>query len=279
MQVFKDLVRRDKESFDNRTLIVDLNNLIHKAVYVLPVLMSEGIYTGGLYGVLNQIKRTIQKFNITRLIVCNDFPPYIRSFILEYKQRRSGDRNQELDKKLDSTRNLCKKFFKLLNIQVWEVRGMESDDLIACLVAKLSGCKYILSNDSDLFQLLIEFHNPLIDGIFLIRNKQTLYTEEDFRKEYNISPSRWAWVSALEGGHNGLPGFEGIGKQKALKIARDENKLMKFIQENPKCILYYHLSKLPLFEIKETPKITSPTKQHFLQAELFLRNLNFKMES
>jgi 5'-3' exonuclease len=112
----------------------------------------------------------------------------------------------------------------------------------------------------------------------LIRNKSVLYTEKDFKKDYGISPSQWAWVTALSGGHNGIPGFPGIGEKKAIEIAKDDKRLIQFVKENPKSLLYYNLSKLPLFEIKNIPEITFPKKQNFLEVELFLRNLNFKVE-
>lgn len=269
MRVFNEIAKRKTSK---RLLIVDLNNAVHKAIYVHPVLSSEGKYTGGLYGVLAQIKKAALAYEATDIIICNDSPPYLRGEILEYKAGRRGDRNQDLENKLQETRTLCKEFFKLLNIVVWEVEGMESDDLISSLVGVLSCKVYILSGDSDLFQCLE------LNRVKLIRNKSVLYTEEDFEKDYGIPTSKWAWVVALSGGHNGLPGFPGIGEKKAIEIVKSDSRLLRFVNEYPKSLLYYQLAKLPLFEIKDVPKITFPKKRNLLEAELFLRGLNFKVE-
>ena len=77
---------------------------------------------------------------------------------------------------------------RLANIPVWTSVGWEADDLIALLVQQYKDdCDkiYILSNDDELYQLLI------FDNVTLLKNKETV-NAEIFKKKYpGMDPSDW----------------------------------------------------------------------------------------
>lgn len=261
------------ETKDGGTLIVDLNNLVHKAIYVHGNLFRGGVFTGGIYGVLSQIGGAIRKFEVGRLIVCDDFPPYFRELIFsKYKKSRRG-KSLAGKQMFVETKKLCNEAFKELNITVLKYQGLESDDLIAILISKLKGSIYVLSNDSDLFQCL-ECNSK--KETFLLRGKNEVYTRSEFEQKYNIPPSQWPWVSALSGGHNGLPGFAGIGEKKALDLAKDKEGLFKFIQEHSMGLVYYFLSRLPVINVNIPLTFKMPTRESIINTDQFLKKLGFK---
>lgn len=274
-------------------LIVDLNNIIHKSIHVHPNLYSnhKGVttYTGGLYGFIKQLDSAIEKFEIDNVIICTDQPPYMRSMILkEYKMNRKPY-HPEFKKKLTDTRNLIFEFANRANITVWSKLGFEADDLIYITCSHF--CNdfnkvVILSNDKDLFQVF-----ELRGNIFL-NIGGFLYGIDNFYSEYRISALNWAWVATLSGGHNGIPGFDGIGEKKALKLSREipinfsMSQALELLQESynyieyDKAYLYYRLAKLPFFFEKiqshyPKPKIKQPAEESEKKVNIFLKKLNF----
>lgn len=278
---------KDK-TLNKSLLIVDLNNLIHKAIHVHPNLYANykgnNLYTGGFYGFINQLDAAIGRFDIDDVVICTDQPPYMRSMILkEYKMNRKPY-HPEFKKKLTDTRNLIYEFANRANITVWSKLGFEADDLIymTCSHYHNDYSKVvILSNDKDLYQVFE------LGGNISLSIGRFLYDINHFNHEYNIPISKWAWVSALSGGHNGIPGFNGIGEKKALSICREipnsfnSCDMPKFIQDNIyKIKLYYSLAKLPFFfeGIRcnfPKPKIKQPTEESEKKANILLKKLNF----
>ena len=214
-------------SLNRYLLIVDLNNVLHKAIAVNPYLKARykghKIYTGGIYGALKQINSVIEKFMIDEMIVCNDCPPYIRTSMYKgYKSNRSG-KTSEIGDNLADSKYLLSRFFKKLNICTWKLKGYEADDLIAAICHKYENTYskiIILSNDKDLYQLLSS------QKVFLA-GKEGGYGKKDFIADFQIeNPKLWKYVSVLSGGHNGLPGIEGIGQKKAIDIFRKGKKFI-----------------------------------------------------
>ena len=233
-----------------KTLVIDVNNLLMKSIYVSSHLINNGKFTGGLYGVLCQLGKQLKIHKPTNIIFCLDSPPYSRSKALpEYKSNRK--RNTGIYKLVKISREQIRKFAEFVGIHHYAIQGLEADDLIAniCLDARNKSDIVIISEDSDLFQLLS------IPEVVIYR-KNDFYTKEMFGKAYPKVklPDDWAWIQALTGGHNGLPGIAGIGDKKALKMTI-ENAIPKTKETK----LYFNLTKLP-YERRRNPKILTPNK-------------------
>lgn len=270
----EEMIKRNKNVRLDSVLVVDLNNIVYKAVHVNPELTYKGVFTGGLYGVLSQIENKIWRFETTKIVVCDDSPPYLRSHLVgSYKKKKK----KELNLLIQKTKELCYALFKKLNISIWIQKGLEADDLISMIANKEiqninASNIYILSSDSDLFQCL----RP---GVSLVGRKDiVLY--DFFREKYGIMPRQWPWVIALSGGHNCIPGFKGVGEKKALKIVKDEKTFFEFLFKNPVALLYYQAAKLPLFVMNKDKKlkITSPDNHNLDDAKTFLRDLGFRIK-
>ena len=265
-------------SLNRYLLIVDLNNILHRAIAVNPYLTGryreDRIYTGGIYGTLKQINSAIEKHMIDEMIVCSDTPPYIRTSMYKgYKANRS-QKPKELSDKISDSKHLLNKYFKILNIKIWKEEGYEADDLIASICDtyhKTYSKILIMSNDKDLYQLLV-FPNVFVS------TKEGKYGKEEFLKDYGISPEKWHLVAALSGGHNGLPGVEGIGEKTAIKmILKGRNFIKSFIKKNKVVKKLSAMAKLPIDTdiLERTPQISKATKKSVKKANMFLRKLGF----
>lgn len=217
MKQFENITKKKSKNL----LIVDMNNITHKAVYVHPYLSIKknetNIYTGGLYGVIMQIRSAIKEFNIDRIVVCIDSPPYIRQeFLMSYKEGRK--KNYPIEEKLYKSKELLLKYFALIGIPVFSIPGFEADDLIYGLCENnydIYKNIIIMSRDKDLFQVF-----EISGNIYFSFGAGKPYSYKDFWKDYKIEGWKWPWVSTISGGHNGVPGVKGIGEMGGLRIAR-----------------------------------------------------------
>lgn len=220
-------------------LLIDYNAMAYRGCFSAKDLYYEEKFTGGFYSFLTQLCKQINEYKPSKLFICKDFPPYKRSLLYpEYKKDRVKD--IEIQTKIKESRKYINGFLQILNIHIYEEKGLEADDIIGLIcLYNLLVHKIIISNDSDLFQLL-EL------GVTLIR-KDISYTEDAFVNEYGIQPSYWPLVIALAGGHNGVPGLDRIGIKTALKIVKDVDKFQKIYEENKdKILLYEKLATLPI---------------------------------
>lgn len=265
-------------SLNRYLLIVDLNNILYRAIAVNPFLKGmykkEKVYTGGIYGTLKQINSVVEKHMIDEMIVCSDKPPYIRTSMYgEYKANRS-QKPKELSDKISDSKHLLNKYFKILNIKIWKGKGYEADDLIAAICDKYHKTYskiLIMSNDKDLYQLLV-FPNVFVS------TKEGKYGREEFLKDYGLPPEKWHLVSALSGGHNGLPGIEGVGEKTAIKMILKGKRFMKsFFKQNKAIKKLSKIAKLPIDTdiLEKTPLITKATKRSAKKANSFLKKLGF----
>lgn len=228
-------------------LLVDFSNILYKALAITPFLSHKGMNTGGLFGFIQQLCYYINEHEPIDIVFCLDTPPYIRKDHLpEYKRNRSTNSNEDWYKIFIENKQYCIDFLRLIKAHVAELKGYEADDWIATLCIEYAH-KYeetvVVSNDDDLFQVLaysnVKLHRSGSRG--------GVYSREQFIQEFtNIHPSSWAMISALSGGHNGLPGIKGIGVKRAIKIVNDEQLFQAYLNDDLK--LWIKLATLPLDE-------------------------------
>jgi len=160
--------------------------------------------------------------------------PILKNFkSLEYKGHRikdiSDEQKQQYRESFYPQLNALQKLIPQLGVKTFHIRGIEGDDLIGALSHTLLKSTQkpivIVSSDRDLYQLLNE-HIALY-----ILNKNTLFTCDDFYKQYKISPSQWPDVRALSGDpSDSIPGVPGIGLKKALKLIQTHTTVDHVIQ-------------------------------------------------
>ena len=243
---------KNKEAVNVKILLFDFNNLLYKALAVMPDLDSDGKPTGALYGFIQQVCSKINAFKPDYVIVCNDSPPYFRKKAYpDYKKYRKTDRDEDRQLVANEARELCLRFLKTLNIQILETPGYEADDLIAkaCEDLHLTASQItVISNDDDLFQIFQYSTN-----VYIQKNK-VFYSVRNFMNDYpTLEPKQWPLFLALKGSHNGVPGLKGVGEKGALKILNDKELLKKTMKENKeKLELFQQLATLPYSNTLET---------------------------
>jgi len=231
-------------------LLVDFNNTLIRSYFALQSLQHNGIPTGGIYGFLKTVSIHSSKYKIDRIVVCHDRGPYFRKkFYSGFKESRSS-----MDTNLAEHLNLNKKWARealdICGIPQWEVKGFEADDLIAYLVkANKRNSMIVLSNDSDMFQLLKKKRD-----IQFSTNKG-LFGYKQFQEKYpNLSSKQYVEMQALAGNHNDVPGIPRVGEITALKWMNDRARFAAKFEEHKNLVARNtKLLTLPTTLVKAPP--------------------------
>ena len=220
-------------------LLIDFSNTVIRSLAVHQELTSpHGEPTGGLFGFVGQMSNQLLKRRPTHVLVCKDTPPYLRKAKYPaYKSDRAKNRDTEKSQNFFAAMNISFKqvdeCLKYLDIPTWNIPGLEADDLIALMVEKHHKDYdkiIILSNDDDLFQLLV------YDNVFLLKKNEE-FGHKNFKELYpDIDPDSWAVITAMAGTHNGVAGITRVGIKTAIKIFNNEEKLEKVLNEHQKLI-------------------------------------------
>lgn len=229
-------------------VLADLSNHAHKGTHAYKGLTSGQTFTGGLYGFLIAMSKTIKETGATRLIVGADSKPYQRSkefpgYKGDRKKKEYTEEDELILRGVRQTESLIRELCNCLGIPVWEVAGFEYDDLVGHTVRKYR-CRFasILAStsDSDLYQLFYATNFALHKG------KNGLYQRKDFRSEWEgISPKDYIRVLALMGTHNGVPGVDRVGPKTAIKAVQGDTKFAQLFEQHKATVE----RNLPLIEL------------------------------
>lgn len=206
-------------------LLLDLRNALFRGLHAFSELEHNGHKTGQLYFLITKIMSECLLFETKDIVVCDDTTPYLRKKVFpKYKGDREKD--EEVQEIMQWTHPKVKEFLKLLGAPLIKYKGFEADDLIAIIAANYKS-KYdriiVLSNDTDLYQLLDQDNLYLLQGTGKARR---LYSKQNFAFDYPRLKTckQWAAVSAIDGGHNGLPGLDGVGPKTAVDWISEDNR-------------------------------------------------------
>ncbi len=240
-----------------KLLLVDFNNLLFRSVFAHDTLSHRGTFTGGLFGAIDMICSTVNRYNTDRIIVCHDTKPYYRSkFYPKYKSDRKADQfDDDRMAQIATSRMLLMDMFADFCFPVALSKGFEADDFIGH-ICRRSSVKYqqifIMSNDSDFYQLLT-------GRVFLCRTG-ALYGRKDFQEQYpGIRPKQWPRCIALKGSHNGVPGIKGVGDVTAYKAVlnkmTDKEIFRKWRVRRSDIKLRTDLSTFPFPLVEDPPTV------------------------
>lgn len=241
-------------------LLVDGNNLAFRVHFVHPYLRSGSIFTGVIYGTLTTLLKVKSEYKDSRIIFCWDSRENPRKKICPtYKGNRTTHTPDR--KKIFEQTPLLRIVLDKLGVYNAQCDGFEADDIIAILSKRYEKKTGILSNDSDLYQLLT-------DNCHMLDSKSmTNFTKKDFCEQYEITPDRWSMILAIAGkSSNNLPGVKGVGLRTAIQFLQGKQLKRKNAEELISTALHdgtvhknLMLTKLP-FDENVTPKLTRPSK-------------------
>jgi len=207
-------------------LVLDVNYLCHRVFHSFGELSWEGDSTGVLFGFLKSITTLKETFQTDRIAFCFDSSISLRRhFYPHYKKKRHAvERTQEqrhaYERLIAQMSDLRQKHLPNVGFKnVFCFEGMEADDILARIAEGVSDGQEmcLVTGDSDLFQCLrfnVFIYSP---------QKNRIFTDVWFIKEYGILPQQWALVKAIAGcPTDEVKGVGGVGEKTALKYVRGE---------------------------------------------------------
>lgn len=217
-------------------LLVDLSYQTYRAAAAHPLLRSlTGDYTGGLYGFFVTVSSIAARVGATKVVVCADAPPYVRSKVYpEYKQLRASTSDPELRERVAISKVQIAEVLQGTPIPVVSVPGFEADDVIAHFVRlyrRRYEHIYAASNDSDLYQLLVHSNFSVYR-----KSLDDTMTATRLLSETKLTPKQFALASAIMGTHNEVAGVHGVGIVKARDMVLDPAKLRKIMSTHREMI-------------------------------------------
>ncbi len=222
----KILDERKEEKTMSRLILIDGFNLLSRGYFATAygkteeelTKTEEGLFTNALRVKLQKIISLVKEYEPSHMVVTWDVKrneTKRKEIYEEYKGTR-----QDLPSALIQQYETAVNLFHATGIPQMSVEGFEADDVMGTLSHRWTnegnGDCFIYSNDRDLLQLL----NPSVSQIIAIRKEgDRVYTEEDFKLEYGITPDQWIDVKALLGDKSdNIPGVAGVGDKAALPL-------------------------------------------------------------
>ncbi|MDR1243907.1 MAG: DNA polymerase I [Endomicrobium sp.] len=210
-----------------RFFIIDGNAYIHRAYHALPPLTTtNNQQVNAVYGFIKLLFKIKDNFKPDFMIVCFDFPSknFRHQIFVEYKANR-----KPLDVGLISQMPIAREAVDALDIKKIEIKGYESDDLIATLVEKNKKNNVktvIVTGDKDILQL-VDSQNVLVWN----DSKDIMYDDNKIAQKYGISPVQIVDMLSLMGDSvDNVPGIKGIGEKTAIKLVQEYNTLENILK-------------------------------------------------
>lgn len=233
-------------------VLFDGNNVLiraHSGMSYSGLSTSEGVPSGGLYGVIRVLHMYIQKMNPTHIVWTwdggkSDFRTALRS---EYKGNRPKKTEPGEDEKYDSlvsTFSAFGEYLSLLGVRQIRVKGTEADDLMAQFTKEHRDEIPItlVTADHDLRQLVrqpnpypVMVLKPSMSSRGGHSVKEVYYTYDKVIEEYKLPPHRLPELWAIQGdSSDNIKGVPGMGPVKSLQALKEFGDLQSVIAKHPK---------------------------------------------
>ncbi len=215
-----------KKSGEKRFVIIDGNNLIHRAFHAIqaPLKTSAGEQTNAIYGFASILLNIIEaeKPDYMALTFDEKAPTFRHEASEEYKAKRVKAPD-ELYTQIPRIREMISRF----KIPIFVKEGFEADDMmgtLARLAEKENMTTYIVTGDMDALQLV----SPHTFVVFPHKGyrEPIVYDKKKVVEKYGITPEQVIDFKALMGDHSdNIKGVEGIGPVGAVKLLSQYNNL------------------------------------------------------
>ena len=214
---------------EKRLIIIDSNALLHRAFHALPPLMTKaGQETGAVYGFLLTLFKAISDLKADYVVACFDtkMPTFRHEMYKDYKAQRPATPGGII-----SQIPVAKEVLEAFKIPVFAKEGVEADDLIATICAKVSDMEiYIVSGDLDNTQLVNE--NIKVYTLGKGIKDTVIYDINKVRERFGVEPAQMVDFKALTGDvSDNIPGVEGIGKKTAAEIIQKYGSIKNLYEE------------------------------------------------
>ncbi len=196
-------------------LLIDGNNLFHRAYHALPPLTAkDGINVNAVFGFSNMLFKAMDELKPTHIAAAFDTraPTFRHVEFQAYKAHRvapPADLYPQLPK--------VKKVLDAFGIKYFEKAGYEADDLLASIAVQLGPSVaqvVVVSGDRDLLQIIDKKIKVQAPGWNL--KDATLFGPEEVAQKYGVTPKQMIdWKSLTGDPSDNIPGVAGIGPKTA----------------------------------------------------------------
>ncbi|MGD6858460.1 MAG: 5'-3' exonuclease [Enterobacteriaceae bacterium] len=235
--------------FSSPFILIDGFFVLYRSYYSFPKLKNKkGEYIGAIYGTIRIIKKLINMYCPTHMVVVFDSKgkTFRNKIFNEYKSNRPPMPKELKNQILP----LCK-IIKNMGIQFISVSGVEADDVIGTLSLEAEKNKkkvLIGTGDKDITQLVSSYVN-MID-VF----SNNITGPKEVKLKFGVPPKLIADYLALVGDNaDNVPGVPGIGKKTAVILLEKIGNIFT---------LYKSLEKISILKIKNQKTIIFNLKQY-----------------
>ncbi len=211
-------------------ILVDGSSYLYRAFHALPPLLnSQGQPTGAAYGVINMLRKLINEYAPTYLVVVFDAKgkTFRNDLYPEYKANRAAMPN-DLICQIEPLHALI----KAMGVPLLVIDGVEADDVIGTLVKEAKQREWhclVSTGDKDFAQLV----EPKVTLINTMNN--TLLDEAGVVEKFGVTASQIIDYLALVGDTvDNVPGVSGVGPKTAVKWLQHYGNLDALIQDADK---------------------------------------------
>jgi 5'-3' exonuclease len=155
------------------TLLVDGDNLLTIGFYGCKNFFHNGIHIGGIYHILNTLQKSIELYNLDKVVIFwdgEDSAFQRRQIYCHYKEDRKHGMTPNEEKNFMYQKRRTQKYLEEVYVRQGEFQHCESDDCIAYYVQNSPNeNKIIYSSDRDLPQLLdkkTKIYNPSLRQLY-----------------------------------------------------------------------------------------------------------------
>lgn len=194
-------------------IIIDVPNLSYRNHYALAG--KSEFRMPICFGMLRDISNLSANLFSNDFVFCFDHSHCLRMEVYpNYKiSRRNNPERRKIQKEIEIVREDLLPMIGYQNLLC--VDGAEADDLMAVVVKSTQKDCWLVTSDSDLYQLL--------DDQVRIWNPATRigYTASQFVKDRKARPKEWAGVKSITGcKSDNIEGVDGVGPVTAIKFMR-----------------------------------------------------------
>jgi DNA polymerase I len=215
-----------------RLYLIDGSSYIYRAFFALPPLTSpSGLPTNAVYGFTTMILKLLAEVQPQYVGVIFDAPgATFRDAIYDQYKAHRPPAPDDLRAQIPFIHQVVDGF----RIHCLTVPGVEADDVIATLTAKLAGNEVecvVVTGDKDLMQIVGE-HVRLWDTM-----RDRWFDDAAVRERLGVGPERVVDFMALVGDAvDNIPGIKGIGEKTALALVQrfgDLDSILQHVDEVP----------------------------------------------
>lgn len=208
-------------------ILVDGSSYLYRAFHALPPLLnSQGQPTGAAYGVINMLRKLINEYTPTYLVMVFDAKgkTFRNDLYPEYKANRAAMPN-DLICQIEPLHALI----KAMGVPLLVIEGVEADDVIGTLVrqAKQRQWHCLVSTGDKDFAQLVDSEVTLINTM-----NNTLLDEAGVVEKFGVTASQIIDYLALVGDTvDNVPGVSGVGPKTAVKWLQHYGSLDALIKD------------------------------------------------